>query len=91
MKFDVQVVSYLALLGILLAIVMFIKFRNGILFKVLLKIAASTAVILLFNYLVKLLKFNFMLPLNPLSVLTAAFLELPGFLLLLIIKFLIYP
>lgn len=91
MKFDGQVITYLALAGILMVIVILLRFKNGIVFKALFRIVASAGVILLFNYIISLFHISDKLPLNIFSVLAAAFLEVPGFILLIIIKYIIYP
>jgi inhibitor of the pro-sigma K processing machinery len=91
LKFDGQVVTYLALLGILLGIVIMLKVKNGIIIKVLFRIIVGGGAILVFNYFITLLNVSEKLPLNIFSVLTAAILEIPGFILLVIIKYIIYP
>jgi inhibitor of the pro-sigma K processing machinery len=91
LKLDGQVVTYLALLGILLGIVIMLKIKNGIMIKILFRIIVGGGAILLFNYFISFFNISGKLPFNIFSVLTAALLEIPGFVLLIIIKYIIYP
>lgn len=89
LNLDFNVLLYVILILILLAIVMAMKTRAGIVFKIIFRCILGGAFIFLFNLVGQMV--NFTIPFNIATILLTGLLQIPGFALILIIKYIIYP
>lgn len=89
LNFDTSIYIYIGVILVLGIIAMFMKNKKFIIFKVVMRFMLGGVCIFLFNFLGKYIGIT--IPLNPLTALTAGLLEIPGFALILIIKYAIYP
>lgn len=89
MKFDSNVVVFLLVVLVLLAIVMALKSRASKVIKIVFQLVLGGVFLLVFNMIGS--KANVSIPLNPLTAFFAGIFQLPGIAFLLIVKYVIYP
>lgn len=88
LKMDYNVMLYLFFMVLLATIVLSVKFKSGIIFKVIFKMSVGGLFIYLFNFIGR--NFDITMPLNIVTALIAGFLELPGLAFIFILKYIIY-
>ncbi|KRQ86211.1 SigmaK-factor processing regulatory protein BofA [Caloramator mitchellensis] len=89
MVLDQNVVNYLLIVALLLLIVISMKMKNLIVIKVLIKTAIGGLIIFAINLVLAV--FKFAIPLNIINSFFVGVLGIPGFGLILMIKYFIYP
>lgn len=87
-KWDSNIMLYIAVVILLLVIAISLN-RGKKVAKVIAKFVLGGIVIYFINLVGK--NFNFNIPLNPFTALTVGLLEFPGFVLILLVKYIIYP
>jgi pro-sigmaK processing inhibitor BofA len=90
LRLDTNMIIYISMIVVLAAASAVLKNRRGNILRVIVRFVLGGAAILIFNIVLGKL-FNITLPLNPVTALITGLLEFPGFALLLIIRFIIYP
>jgi inhibitor of the pro-sigma K processing machinery len=88
LKLDTNVMMYLFIVILLATIALSIRFKSGMLFKVIFKMSAGGLFIYIFNFIGK--NFDVIIPLNIATALITGFLELPGLAFIFILKYIIY-
>ncbi|EYE88072.1 hypothetical protein Q428_10030 [Fervidicella metallireducens AeB] len=94
LKFDTTVVVYLGVIILLLIIISIIKSKNNpiaLIIKGGFKIIIGGIVICSINWLMNILGVKISFPLNPATAAMVGFLNVPGFILMVMIKYLIFP
>lgn len=87
-KFDSDIMMFLLVVLVLLAIVMSLKSKASKVVKILFQIALGGVFLFVFNFIGK--PINIGIPLNPLTAFFAGIFQLPGIAFLLIVKYIIY-
>lgn len=88
-KFDTNMIIYILLVAILGTSAVIFKNKRGKVLGVVIRFILGGAFIYIFNLAAGFI--NISLPLNPITALILGLLELPGFALLLILRYVIYP
>lgn len=86
---DSSIYIYIGVILVLGVIAMLMKNKKFIIFKIAVRFILGGAFIYLFNFIGGFIGIT--IPLNPLTALTTGLLEIPGFALILIVKYAIYP
>lgn len=89
MKIDTNILIYIVIVIILGAVSIITKNKRMYVFKIIARFILGGAFIYLFNLLGGFIGVN--IPLNPITALLTGLLEIPGFALILIIKYAIFP
>lgn len=88
MKFDSSIAIYLCVMAGLLLMVGIMKSRDNLIIWGIVQIVLGALLVFAFNLAGS--KIHIAIPLNPISILFAGIFQLPGILLLVIIKYIIY-
>lgn len=88
LNLDSSVYVYLGIIVLLLGISFFLKEKKFFVIKIIIRFVFGGVFIYLFNFLGKLIGIT--IPLNPITALLTGILEIPGFFLILVIKYAIY-
>lgn len=89
LNIDQSIIYYLGVVVFLILLVLSMKLKNMIIFKILLKTAIGGLVIFAMNILLSL--FQTGIPLNLITSFLVGILGIPGILLIFLIKYVIYP
>lgn len=89
MKIDTNILIYIVIVIILGAVSIITKNKRMYVFKIIARFILGGVFIYLFNLLGEFIGVN--IPLNPVTALLTGLLEIPGFALILIIKYAIFP
>ncbi|MDF2674707.1 MAG: pro-sigmaK processing inhibitor BofA [Clostridiales bacterium] len=89
LKFEFNMIVYILIVVILGTSAVMFKSKRGKVLGIVVRFILGGAFIYLFNLIAKFV--NVSLPLNPITALIIGFLEVPGFALLLILRYVIYP
>ncbi len=89
MKLDTNILIYIAIVIILGAVSIITKNKRMYVFKIITRFILGAVFIYLFNLLGGFIGVN--IPLNPITALLTGLLEVPGFVLIFIIKYAIFP
>lgn len=89
LKFDVNMIIYILLVAILGTSAFVFKNKRGKILGIVVKFILGGVFIYLFNLVGKFV--NISVPLNPITALIIGLLEIPGFALILILRYVIYP
>lgn len=88
-KFDVNMIIYILLVAVLGTSAVVFKKKRGKILGIVFRFFLGGVFIYIFNLIAKLI--NVSLPLNPITAIIIGLLEVPGFALVLILKYVIYP
>lgn len=86
---DYNVLTYILVVLILLSLIISMKTKFSIVFKLMIKCFLGGAFIYIFNFFGKIIDFT--IPFNAITSSIAGIFEIPGVILIFIIKYLIYP
>lgn len=89
LKFDTNMIIYILLVVILGTSAVIFKNKRGKILGIVVRFILGGAFIYIFNLIAKLI--NVSVPLNPITALIIGLLEIPGFALVLILRYVIYP
>lgn len=89
LNIDQSIIYYLGVVIFLILLVLSMKLKNLIIFKILLKTAIGGLIVFAMNILLNL--FQMTIPLNLITSFLVGVLGIPGLLLIFLIKYIVYP
>jgi inhibitor of the pro-sigma K processing machinery len=89
LKFDTNTIIYIGVVAALAVSALFLKNSKSYIFKGVVRLLLGGTIIYIFNLAGSLIGIN--IPLNPITALITGFLEIPGFALIIIMRYAIYP
>lgn len=88
---NMNMLMYIGLMAILISIAISIRVKNGFVFKLGIKFLLAIGFIYVANYINPHIGLDIGIPLNPVTAVVIAVLQIPGIALIYITKFAIYP